>query len=139
MKKLILLTLSSLGLLSLSGFANAEVKTLTFTVNNQTGQNYEVTLSSKKKKIDPEGCIVTAKESVIECISDKDGKFPTPVLATFVFKTSGEGPTIFIDEDSFSVKNNGENNLAKIHANMESEGKWTKNMKVNITLPKDGK
>lgn len=134
MKKLIALALTGIALISLSGLAQAEVKMLTFSIENKTGQTYEVSLSTKKKNIDPEGCTVKAKETIIQCVSDKDGKFPTPVLATFVFKSLGEGPTVLIDEESFSIKNNADNNLAKIHANMENEGKWTKNMTVPIIL-----
>lgn len=140
MKKSTLLAPLALGLgLASSGFA--EVKTINFNIANQSGQPYELSMSSVIKYNDKEsaGCKVKDKDQVIMCRTNKDGKFDTSVVATFVFTKLGEGPTLIINEEGFTVRNNGENleNLAKIQAKMDAEGKWNdKDKTVTITFPK---
>lgn len=141
MNKLIVNSFLGLGLLSVAGMASAEVKTLTFTVENKTGHSYEVSLSSKLKAEDKNkaGCTVKSKDQVIICRTNNEGKFDTSVVATFVFSTLGEGPTLVINEEGFVVRNNGQGNenLAKIMAKMDTEGKWSNAEKsVAITFPK---
>ena len=135
MKKSLILAPLALGLLTTTAFA--EMKTLTFTISNPSGQPYELTLSSVLKHDDKEGagCKVKDKDQVIMCRTNKDGIFDTSVVASFVFKKLGEGPTLVINEEGFVVRNNG-TNLAKIEATMINEGKWSdKEKTVPITFP----